>query len=93
MAHARITKAPEKRASNAIRDNELFPWKIEVEQPTLYTNNPVVIDVGLRGALHAFKQSDVNAPWGWFVVSNSRVDEHDFRPPTRNASAAQAAAE
>jgi len=48
-----------------------------------WKENPVVIDAALRSKLDAFKKSDPNKAWAWFVQATRKITEHDFKILTR----------
>lgn len=83
LAHARVKSSPAKRTDKRIRDPERYPWVFDLEEPSLYVDNPVVIDASLRTRLEAFEGRDPNQTWAWFVQATRRVSTHDFKSLTR----------
>ncbi|OPX21479.1 MAG: hypothetical protein B1H03_06555 [Planctomycetales bacterium 4484_113] len=87
VAHATVVSAPERQRHPRIREPENYPWVIRLDGPTLYLDEPVVIDGALRAQLDAFRGRDPAKPWAWFVQGMNRVTEHDFRILTRQERA------
>lgn len=87
VGHAEVFSQPEKKETPSnylsIPDPEEYPYVFDLCNPKLYADNPVIIDQSLRRKLDAFENSDPSAAWGWFVVSTSKVSEHDFEVLTR----------
>jgi hypothetical protein len=50
-----------------------------VKDVHLYLENPIIIDAALRGQLDAFKESDPNKAWAWFVQATRKTTESDFK--------------
>jgi len=87
VAHTVVASSPEK-ASNpddhlATPDAQDYPFIFQLRTPTLYLEDPVVIDESLRGRLEAFEGRDLSKSWSWFVQSSRKVSEHDFEVLTR----------
>ncbi|PSQ54448.1 MAG: hypothetical protein BRD28_02015 [Bacteroidetes bacterium QH_10_64_37] len=55
----------------------------QLRNPTLYLEEPVVIDESLRGRLEAFEEHDLSKSWSWFVPSSRETSEQDFELLTR----------
>jgi hypothetical protein len=85
IAHARVKTRPERQINPIVRDAKKYPYTFQLEDAKFYPNNPVVIDVGLRQKLDAFKESDPTKHWGWFVTPTRRVTEHDYKLLTRQS--------
>jgi len=87
VGHAEVSSRPERKETPSnylpVPDAEEYPYIFDLCNPSLYADNPVVIDQSLRRKLDAFENSDPSAAWGWFVVSTSKVTEHDFKVLTR----------
>ncbi len=83
MAHARVVSRPEKTPHPAVRHSEQYPWVFHLENPILYLEDPVVIDVALRERLEAFQGRDPSRPWAWFVQATNKVSQYDFEILTR----------
>jgi hypothetical protein len=87
VGHAEFASRPEKRdvPSNhlTIPDAEEYPYIFRLRNPVLHLDEPIVIDQEVRANLDAFDDSDPEAAWGWFVVSTSRLTQHDFEALTR----------
>jgi hypothetical protein len=79
VAHAQIASQPEHKRHPRVRHSEQYPWVFRVKNVHLYLENPIVIDAALRGKLDAFKKSDPNKAWGWFVQATRKISEHDFK--------------
>lgn len=84
VAHARAAKAPERKPHNSI-SYERHPWLVELEDPELYIDNPVIIDEPIRKRLDAFRGRKPNTYWSWFVQMTRRISSHDFLVLTRGA--------
>ena len=83
VAHAQIASQPEHKKHPRVRHSERYPWVFSVKNVHLYLENPVVIDAALRSKLDAFKKSDPNKAWAWFVQATRKITEHDFKILTR----------
>jgi hypothetical protein len=83
VGHARVASDPEYKKDKRLWDPDTYCWPFEIAEPRLYLNNPVVIDVTLRRQLDAFKGKNLEAPWGWFVVTTSKLTVDDFRRLTQ----------
>jgi hypothetical protein len=83
VAHAQIASQPEHKKHPRVRHSERYPWVFRVKNVHLYLENPIVIDAALRGKLDAFKKSDLNKAWAWFVQATRKITEHDFKILTR----------
>jgi hypothetical protein len=83
VAHARILTKPEHQPLSKARTIGNYPWVMRLEDPQLYQSSPVVIDLGLRSRLDAFKDHLPNQRWAWFVQSTHKVSRHDFELLTR----------
>jgi hypothetical protein len=87
VAHAVVASSPEKKANPedhlATPDAQDYPYIFQLRNPTLYLDEPVVIDESLRGRLEAFEGRDLSKSWSWFVQSSREVSEHDFDMLTR----------
>jgi hypothetical protein len=79
VAHAQIASQPEHKRHPRVRHSEQYPWVFRVKNVHLYLENPIVIDAALRGKLDAFKKSDPNKAWSWFVQATRKISEHDFK--------------
>ena len=79
VAHAQIASQPEHKKHPRVRHSERYPWVFSVKNVHLYLENPVVIDAALRSKLDAFKKSDPNKAWAWFVQATRKITEHDFK--------------
>jgi hypothetical protein len=66
-----------------IPDAEEYPYIFQLQNSTLYHDEPIVIDLEVRANLDAFQDSNPEAAWGWFVVSTTKLSEHDFEVLTR----------
>ena len=78
VAHAKVLTRPEKKLHKMVRHPETYPWVFGLENPHLYLNEPVVIDVAVRNQLDAFRDRDPNKSWAWFVQATRRISQHDF---------------
>jgi hypothetical protein len=78
VAEAEVVNSPERKVIKHVRHPEKYPWAFEVKNARFFFDTPIVIDASLRAKLHAFKDGDPNSAWGWFVVTNRPLDEHDF---------------
>jgi hypothetical protein len=87
VAHAEVASQPDKKAtpSNHLPtpDAEEYPYVFRLRDPSLYLEEPVVIDQSLRGELDAFEGRDLSKAWSWFVQSSREVTEHDFKVLTQ----------
>jgi hypothetical protein len=78
VAHAKVVTKPEKKTHRKVSHPEIYPWIFALENPHLYLNEPVVIDVAVRNQLDAFRDRDPNKSWAWFVQATRRISQHDF---------------
>jgi len=82
VAHAVVASRPEKKANPedllATPDAQDYPYIFRLRKPSLYLEEPVVIDESLRGRLEAFEDRDLSKSWSWFVQSSREVSKHDF---------------
>jgi len=85
IAHAKVTSKPEKVPHPSVRNPDLYPWTFRVDGVEYYPENPVVIDVKMRGSLNEFKNRDLTRPWAWFVQGTRRLVEEDFKLLTHQA--------
>lgn len=87
VAHAVVASSPEKKANPddhlATPDAQDYPYIFQLRNPTLYLDEPVVIDESLRGRLEAFEDRDLSKSWSWFVQSSREFSKHDFKVLTR----------
>lgn len=83
VAHAQIASRPEYRKHPQVHNPERYPWVFSVKNVHIYLEDPVVIDASLRSKLDAFKKSDLNKAWAWFVQATRKITEHDFKLLTR----------
>jgi hypothetical protein len=60
VAHAKVLTKPERKSHRKVRHPEIYPWVFGLENPHLYLNEPVVIDVAVRNQLDAFHDRDPN---------------------------------
>ena len=79
IADARVVSAPANQPHPEVRHPERYPWTFKLDDPHLYTDEPVVLDAQLRNQLDAFKGRDPNLRWAWFVQSTCQVTEQDFQ--------------
>jgi hypothetical protein len=79
VAHAQIASLPERKEHPKVHHTERYPWVFRVKDVHLYLQNPIIIDVALRGQLEVFKNRDPNKAWAWFVQATRRITEHDFK--------------
>jgi hypothetical protein len=77
VAHAQVASRP-KRKKNPLR-SEQSQWVFQVTDVHLYLEKPVIIDAALRSRLDAFKDSDKNKSWAWFVHATRKITEDDFK--------------
>ena len=61
-----------------VHDPERYPWAFRVKDVRFFLDRPIVVDLVLRRGLDAFKESDPEAAWGWFVQATRRITVHDF---------------
>ncbi|MDH5690677.1 MAG: EVE domain-containing protein, partial [Candidatus Bathyarchaeota archaeon] len=78
IAHAKVMSIPEKKPHPKVQHPNKYPWVFRVGEAKLYLNDPVVIDAEVRTKLDAFKNRDLNKPWGWFVQATRPISENDF---------------
>ena len=83
VAHARVTSAPEKKHHPKVVHPQEFPWVFSVDSQRLYLDEPVVIDLELRGRLDAFQGREPDKSWSWFVQTTRDISRHDFETLTR----------
>lgn len=87
VAHAEVASQPEKHERPgdhlATPDAEEYPYLFHLRNPTLYLEDPVVIDRDLRGKLEAFEGKDLEKAWSWFVQSSRELSEADYDVLTR----------
>jgi len=83
VAHAKILTRPEKKYDNRIRNPERYPYLFKLEEPSVYFDNPVVIDSDLRKKLDAFEGKDPDKAWAWFVQATRKITKNDFSILTR----------
>lgn len=79
IAHAKVISKPEKEPHPSVWQPDLYPWTFRVDSVEYYPENPVVIDVKMRGNLIEFKNRDLTRPWAWFVQGTRRLVEEDFK--------------
>ena len=77
-AHARLASGAKLGIHPDVRDPENHRWLLELTEPKLYLENPVVLDGELRAQLDAFQGKDLTRNWGWFVNSTREVTADDF---------------
>lgn len=83
VAHATVNSSPKKEYRKEIRNPESYPWIFSLKEPTLYLDNPIIIDKALRSQLDAFEGKDLNKLWAWFVQSTRKITKHDYELLTR----------
>jgi hypothetical protein len=77
VAHAQVASRP-KRTKNPHHLGQ-SQWVFQVTDVHLYLEKPVIIDAALRSRLEAFKKSEQNKSWAWFVHATRKVTEDDFK--------------
>jgi hypothetical protein len=77
-AHARIGAPPKLGNHPEISDTRQFPWVMSLEHPSIYVQNPIPLDEGLRSKLDAFHGKSVKGYWSWIVQSAHRLTKMDF---------------
>jgi len=79
VSHAQIASRPERKEHPKVRYSERYPWVFRVKDAHLYFENPIIINAALRSELDAFKKSDPNKAWAWFVQATRKITENDFK--------------
>jgi hypothetical protein len=62
VAHARVASSPEKKPHPKVRHSEKYPWVFHLCNPSLYLDDPTVIDAEMRAQLDAFKGREPSKP-------------------------------
>jgi len=83
VAHATVKTKPTERRHPKVRDPEKYCWVFELENASLYLEEPVVVDAALRDRLGPFKGRDPSNAWSWFVQSTRKISPNDFKVLTR----------
>jgi hypothetical protein len=83
VAHAKVASVPREERNPHVRHADRYPWVFDLEDETLYLDDPVAIDAALRANLDAFVGRDMNKNWAWYVQANNEITEHDFNVLTR----------
>ena len=78
IAHGKVASVPKKKRHKVVRNPDRYPWVFRLENVSLYTNKPIVIDATLRTRLNSFQGRDPNKSWAWFVQATRKITEHDF---------------
>jgi hypothetical protein len=78
VAHAQVKTRPEHKVDPRVRHADKYPWVFELDNVSLYLDEPVVIEPALRSRLDAFAGRDAHGMWSWFVQPTRKVTEHDF---------------
>ena len=83
VAHAQISSIPLRKPDSRVHHPEKYPWTFELRNPSLYVDQPIVIDAATRAQLDYFKGRDTDKPWAWFVQATRRITKHDFETLTQ----------
>lgn len=83
VAHAQISSAPQKKPDSRVHHPEKYPWTFGLKNPSIYVEQPTVIDATVRAQLAYFKGRDQSKPWAWFVQATRKIAKHDFEILTR----------
>lgn len=78
VAHGEALSAPEFNPDYTVAELDPRDWTFELGKVELYLDNPVIIDLELRGELDAFEDKDPDGNWSWFVRGTHQLTEHDF---------------
>ncbi len=87
VAEAEVGSVPEQRVppiKGLVKGLDRFPWSFRVKDPHFYFDDPVPVDLELRGQLDAFSGRDVQKSWAWFVQGTHQITSHDYALLTRS---------
>jgi hypothetical protein len=79
VAHAQVASNPAYLKHPSVKDLEKYPWVFQLTDVRTYDRSPVRLDGSIRRNLEAFMDRDPDSSWGWFVQSNHRISEGDFK--------------
>lgn len=83
VAHAQISSVAQKKPDSRVHHPEKYPWTFSLKSPSIYVEQPIVIDATTRAQLDYFKGRDQSKPWAWFVQATRKITKHDFEILTR----------
>ena len=83
VAHAQVASSPTYLKHPKVKNPDKYPWVFQLTDVKVYDKTPVVLDNSLLANLEAFKDRPPDSSWGWFVQSNHRISEKDFKLLTR----------
>ncbi len=83
VGHAMVSSKPVKRTYAKLNDPQKYPWIFKVDNVSLYLDNPVYLDGELLPKLSFFKNREIDAYWGTYVVTTRRITKQDFKLLTR----------
>lgn len=79
IATARVANPPHKDPQfPGLTKPSRWSWVVNLDNAKLFLNSPITINREMRARLDAFKEKDLDAAWGWFVVSVHKVSQRDF---------------
>ncbi|MCW4051082.1 MAG: EVE domain-containing protein [Candidatus Bathyarchaeota archaeon] len=89
VAHATAKTQPRNMKHPQVKDQVLYPWVFELEEISVYIDNPVKITKPIRKKLDYFQKPNLIDTrtaiknWGVFVMNNKEITKHDFDLITR----------
>lgn len=86
VAHAKVASLPERMTHPRVRNPERYCWVFRLDNPQLYLDDPIVLNLDLRTQLDGFRGRDLSKRWAWYVQATRKITEHDFGILTRQDS-------
>ena len=83
VAHGQVSSNPTYLKHPKVRDPEKYPWVFKLINTVVYPEFPTRLDKDMRKRLDSFKDRDPDKRWGWFVQTNRKITEHDFKNLTQ----------
>lgn len=89
VAHAQVKSSPMKMKHPKVKNPDLYPWIFDLNEITIYLDNPIKLTKSLREKLDYFqKENPIDTKnavknWGVFVMNNKEISKHDFMMITR----------
>jgi hypothetical protein len=63
VTHAKLATRPERKRHRAVPNPEKYPWVFHLEETRVYIEEPVALDITIRGQLDAFRDRDLKQLW------------------------------
>lgn len=86
VGHATLSTEPSREVQTTVPIPEQYPWKMLLKDVSLWIEDPMPIDLGVRRKMDAFRGYEADASWGWLLKMTRRITRHDFDVLVRKES-------